>query len=422
MLDHTTKLKAYLTMSEFNPKKANVSKEFKEFFNSDWSQNKFAVISFFIIFIGFFIPVLNYLVVIFASIAIPLLIYKTERIQKVFKFKQFRTPLIIGILFASVLIGSTVAATAYNLAVIPSPTTKEIIKEDTAKLEAEQQKRIEAENLAKEEQTKREEAEKSRQELEGKIAEAQVINTNYDVESDLGSQDPQTAVQANLAIAGLGRETKNQKLFDVISVVDGDTIKVSELGTLRLIGMDTPETKDPRKPVQCFGKEASARATELLSGKKAYLEFDPTNRIDKYGRTLAYVYREDGYFFNAEMIKEGYANSYTKYPHPKLEEFNGYQKSAREGSKGLWASTTCNGDSTQSVVVPETPVASSTPAKTTTPTAPKPASSAPASTSGFIAGTCTELKAKGLGNFPKGDPNYTSGRDRDKDGIACNLP
>lgn len=107
----------------------------------------------------------------------------------------------------------------------------------------------------------------------------------------------ESAKKSNLAITNLGATTKDQNLFDIISVVDGDTVKVSELGTLKLIGIDTPETKDPRKPVQCFGVEVSNKAKELLDGKKVYLEFDPANRIDKYGRTLAYLYREDGYFF-----------------------------------------------------------------------------------------------------------------------------
>lgn len=112
--------------------------------------------------------------------------------------------------------------------------------------------------------------------------------------------------------------------------------------------MDTPETKDPRKPVQCFGIEATNRAKSLLENTKVYLEFDPANRIDRYGRTLAYVYREDNLFYNLDMIKEGYAHSYTKYPHPKLDEFNVAQKEARDNSKGFWAQDTCNGDTTQS--------------------------------------------------------------------------
>ena len=100
--------------------------------------------------------------------------------------------------------------------------------------------------------------------------------------------------------------------YAVTNVVDGDTIKVNINGTvetLRLIGMDTPETVDPRKPVQCFGKEASNKAKELLSGTKVRLEKDPTQgELDKYGRTLAYIYREDGLFYNKHMIEQGYAH------------------------------------------------------------------------------------------------------------------
>ena len=85
--------------------------------------------------------------------------------------------------------------------------------------------------------------------------------------------------------------TPQYTYYSVIDVVDGDTIKVSMNGTittLRLIGMDTPETVDPRKPVQCFGKEASNKAKELLSGKKVRLEMDPSQgTLDTYGRTLA---------------------------------------------------------------------------------------------------------------------------------------
>jgi micrococcal nuclease len=197
-------------------------------------------------------------------------------------------------------------------------------------------------------------------------------------------------------------------LFQVTEVVDGDTIKVSTIGTLRLIGMDTPETRDPRKPVQCFGREASKRAKELLSGKKVYLEYDPANKIDKYGRTLAYVYREDGLFYNAEMIKQGFAHSYVQFPHPRLDEFNTYQREARENNLGFWAANTCNGNTTQ---------AASGSYKTA---APLPISTE-INKDGFIKGTCASLNKLGLGNFERGDPNYTAARDRDEDGIACEM-
>ena len=181
--------------------------------------------------------------------------------------------------------------------------------------------------------------------------------------------------------------------------------------------MDTPETKDPRKVVQCFGVEASNRAKELLTGKNVYLIFDPANRIDKYGRTLAYVFREDGYFFNAEMIKDGFANSYTKFPHPRLEDFNNLQKEARENQRGLWSPSTCGGDTTKAAV---SSVASSATVSSTPPAVNKPVTQQP-SNGGYVAGTCTELKKLGLGNFKVGDPNYSKARDRDNDGVACEL-
>lgn len=240
-----------------------------------------------------------------------------------------------------------------------------------------------------------------------------VVNPEYGMENSQKSQDTAPAVDTDTS-------TQNKQLFKVTNIVDGDTIKVSELGTLRLIGIDTPETRDPRKPVQCFGKEASNKAKELLSGKRVYLEFDPANRTDKYERTLAYVYREDGLFYNAEIIKEGYAHSYVTFPHPKLEEFNQYQREARRDNRGLWANDTCNGNTTQAASDQSKP--SSTPQSSTL-SAP-PAFSIPAGVpdaSGFIEGSCATLTDLGIGNFKPGDPNYTAKRDGDDDGIACEL-
>jgi len=121
-----------------------------------------------------------------------------------------------------------------------------------------------------------------------------------------------------------------------IRVVDGDTIVLDGNEKVRLIGVDTPETKDPRKPVQYFGQEAYEFTKGLVEGKRVKLEYDQ-NRIDKYGRTLAYVYLEDGTFLNAEIIKQGYGFAYTKYPFKYLEEFRQYEKEARGNERGLWA-------------------------------------------------------------------------------------
>ena len=119
-------------------------------------------------------------------------------------------------------------------------------------------------------------------------------------------------------------------------VVDGDTIILDGNERVRLIGVDTPETVHPSKPVEFFGKEASAFIRRMVEGKKVRLEYD-WQRIDKYGRTLAYVYLEDGTFLNAEIIKQGYGHAYTKYPFKYLEDFRKYEQEAREKCQGLWA-------------------------------------------------------------------------------------
>ena len=87
----------------------------------------------------------------------------------------------------------------------------------------------------------------------------------------------------------------NAQSFKCTRVVDGDTIILSTKERVRLIGVDTPETKHPNKPVEQYGKEASAFTTRIVEGKKVTLEYDQEKR-DKYGRLLAYVYLEDGTF------------------------------------------------------------------------------------------------------------------------------
>ena len=146
--------------------------------------------------------------------------------------------------------------------------------------------------------------------------------------------------------------TSQYTYYSVVNVVDGDTLKININGTtttLRLIGIDTPETVDPRKPVQCFGKEASNKAKELLSNKKVRIEKDSTQgELDKYGRLLAYIYREDGLFYNEYIIEQGYAHEYTyNLPYKYQTEFKAAEKSARENQLGLWSLNTCSGDTTK---------------------------------------------------------------------------
>ncbi len=169
--------------------------------------------------------------------------------------------------------------------------------------------------------------------------------------------------------------TKPTPLYSVVKVVDGDTVDV-KIGTkierLRLIGIDTPETVDPRKPVQCFGKEASNKAKSILTGKSVRLANDPTQgERDKYGRLLRYIYLADGTNFEKLMISQGYAHEYTyNIPYKYQADFKKAEKDARVAKRGLWASTSCNGNTTQAAkTVSPTPVSKTTstkPAQSTT--------------------------------------------------------
>ena len=156
------------------------------------------------------------------------------------------------------------------------------------------------------------------------LVEAGDIQTNKDITQTLG-----------INAAGTYR---------VINVEDGDTITVDMNGTeerIRFIGIDTPETKDPRKPVQCFGKAASNYLKQLISDDYVRLESDPqSNNRDRYDRLLRYVYLPDGRLAQAEIIKNGYGFAYTSFPFTKSEEFIVLQSQARDKELGLWSQ--CN--------------------------------------------------------------------------------
>ena len=129
----------------------------------------------------------------------------------------------------------------------------------------------------------------------------------------------------------------------VQSVTDGDTIAVTWQGKrekVRLIGVDTPETVDPRRPDGCFGKEASAfTKAQLPKGTAVRLVLDAEPR-DRFGRLLAYVYRSsDNMFINAELARQGYAQPLTIPPNvAHTDEFTRLAADARDNNRGLWAS------------------------------------------------------------------------------------
>lgn len=133
----------------------------------------------------------------------------------------------------------------------------------------------------------------------------------------------------------------------VREVIDGDTIIVDSAGDrerVRLIGIDTPETVHPTKPVECFGPEASARTKELLPKGTAVTLVRDIEARDRYGRLLAYVYRSaDGLLVNMDLVLGGYATSYRFPPNDSLSaQFARAETLARSSRSGMWGE--CRGD------------------------------------------------------------------------------
>jgi len=134
----------------------------------------------------------------------------------------------------------------------------------------------------------------------------------------------------------------------VTKVVDGDTLVVKverELRRVRLIGVDTPETVHPRKPVQYYGREASAFTKQTLLGRRVWLEYDVAP-LDRYQRHLAYVWVERPArdeeavrrgMFNAKLLLEGYGRAMTIQPNSRYADlFVRLQAEARKAGRGLW--------------------------------------------------------------------------------------
>lgn len=148
----------------------------------------------------------------------------------------------------------------------------------------------------------------------------------------------------------------SEEAYLVTKVIDGDTIDVeinSQVTRIRLIGINTPETSDPRRPVQCFGREAKQYLTDLLENQHISLEADPTQSDrDQYNRLLRYAFL-NGENINLQAIKLGYAYEYTyDQPYTFQKDFKQAQLEAQESKRGLWSPLTCDGDLNTNVSTP----------------------------------------------------------------------
>ncbi|WP_240416509.1 thermonuclease family protein [Paenibacillus periandrae] len=208
----------------------------------------------------------------------------------------------------------------------------------------------------------------------------------------------------------------------VTRVVDGDTLEVTINGkkeTVRMILVDTPETKKPNTPVQAFGSEASTFTKETLEGKDIKLERDVSER-DQYKRLLYYVYIGDK-MFNETLLEKGLARVAVFPPDVKyVDRFRENQKKAQEAKLGIWSIENYATDKGYDVSKTKKDNTIDMNAKFETH---KPASNEkpkenPAA-SNVHYNNCTEVKKAGKAPLHKNDPGYSSKLDRDGDGLAC---
>jgi micrococcal nuclease len=204
---------------------------------------------------------------------------------------------------------------------------------------------------------------------------------------------------------------KKYIIAKVTKVVDGDTINVlvgDKKETIRLVLVDTPETKHPTKPVEPFGPEASQFMTDTLEGKEVKLEKDVSER-DQYGRLLMYVWLGDK-MVNELLLEKGLARVAVYQPDIKyVDSFRGTQKKAQQAGIGIWSIENYAQEDGYHPEATKKPAATANADPTVKPSA------APIVTYA----NCTAVRAAGKAPLHKGDPGYSSKLDRDQDGIAC---
>jgi micrococcal nuclease len=212
---------------------------------------------------------------------------------------------------------------------------------------------------------------------------------------------------------------ENEELFLVTRVIDGDTIEIEGGDKVRYIGIDTPETKHPSKPVGCYGKEAEVKNRELVEGQKVRLEKD-VSETDKYGRLLRYVYLDE-VMINEFLVKEGYAQASSYPPDIKhQDQFNDVERQAREEERGLW-SEICNPESSPTPAPTHIPEPTLVPIQPTMIKTTEPAAITPPTTDSYGCNckkTCSQMSSCDEAYYQLNTCGC-SVRDGDDDGVPC---
>lgn len=133
-------------------------------------------------------------------------------------------------------------------------------------------------------------------------------------------------------------DSRDEGHYRVARVVDGDTLLLTDGTRVRLLGVNTPETVKPDTPVEPWGPEASQFTRDFVAGGAVRLQFDPVERIDEHGRTLAYLYVE-GRMLNEELIRAGLSRAQLQYPYSGAmkSRFRRAEQEARAARRGLWS-------------------------------------------------------------------------------------
>lgn len=198
-----------------------------------------------------------------------------------------------------------------------------------------------------------------------------------------------------------------------VNSVDGDTVKVKKNGkviTLRLLLVDTPETKHPKLGVQPYGKEASNKTKNLVSrGQKLSIEYDKGAKTDKYGRHLVYLY-SNGKSVQKELLGSGLARvGYVYSQKQYLNEYKRVENKAKSSKKGIWSKTGYVNIKGEGFNTNKSKVKSQS--------KPKVKSNVSKKNNSFK--NCTEMRKVYPKGVRKGHPAYQTKMDRDRDGFAC---